>query len=558
MKLPFSRRRSSGSADPAGSDSAHELPEPSELSEAPGVPEALSEAEADQYTADTTTLRSSEAVASSVISEESEESEDSEVPVTPKKKRSLFGRGPLSGTKLVALIAAVAVVSLLAGVAVMQFIVSPAELAARTAPPKAGPVTAPVELREIENTVISRGDVTYADAVDVSIDAGGGDERPVITGHVPEAGTVFNAGNIALEVAGRPVIVLPGELPAYRTLSVGMRGPDVVQLKTALGAMGYWAGDPGTDLFEYDTASALGTLYEQIGYTASAGGDEAQETLRQAQRTARDAGVELAQAQANLNRAASGGDAEPAEGEAPAGPPDLSAEQAAVTSATDAVNDAQEALATAQEGVLPTLPSNEALYLSDLPRRVDDVVVSRGDVLSGSPMTVSGATLAIIGTISKQDADLLTEGIEAFFPGSDGEELTATVEKIIAPKGGKKKKADGDEEGGGSGGDSGRYSVRLAPGKLSSEEIEALRGTNVRLRIPVASTDGEVLAVPIAALSAGSSGEDRVELLIEEGDGKDPQTENVPVTAGLAADGFVEISSDDPRIKPGAQLVVGR
>lgn len=443
----------------------------------------------------------------------------------------------------------------------MQFIVSPAELAARTAPPKAGPVTAPVELREIENTVISRGDVTYADAIDVSIDAGGSDARPVITGHVPEAGAMFTAASIALEVAGRPVIVLPGELPAYRTLSVGMRGPDVVQLKAALGAMGFWAGDPGTDVFEYDTASALGTLYEQIGYTAAAGGAEAQEALQQAQRAARDAGVQLAQAQANLNQAASGSGSAPAEGEAPPSPPDLSAEQAAVTSATDAANDAQEALATAQEGVLPTLPSNEVLYLSDLPRRVDDVTVQRGDVLSGSPMTVSGATLTVIGTISKQDAELLTEGIEAFFPGPDGEDLTATVQKIVAPKGGKKKSDAGGEEGGGSGGsggDSGRYSVRLAPGKLTSDQVEALRGTNVRLRIPVASTDGEVLAVPLAALSAGSSGEDRVELLIAASDGKDPQTENVTVTAGLAADGFVEISSEDPRIKPGAQLVVGR
>ena len=75
-----------------------------------------------------------------------------------------------AGTRLVALIAGVAVVSLLAGIAIMQFIVSPAELAARTEPPEAGPVTALVEERVIENSVTTRGEVTYADPVQVTID----------------------------------------------------------------------------------------------------------------------------------------------------------------------------------------------------------------------------------------------------------------------------------------------------------------------------------------------------------------------------------------------------
>lgn len=467
-------------------------------------------------------------------------------------------RGPWSGTRLVALIAGVAVVSLLIGIAVMQLIVSPAELAARTAPPKAGPVTAPVEMREIENTVVSRGDVTYADAVNVTIDAGGAEARPVITGHVPESGTVLNAGNIALEVAGRPVIVMPGGLPAYRTLSVGMRGPDVVQLKAALSAMGFGAGDLNSDVFEYDTAAGLGVLYEQIGYTAAAGGPEAQEALQQAERGARDAGVQLAQAQAALQQAAADGATS------------TLAEQAAVTSANDALLDAQQSLATAQEGVLPTLPSGEVLFLSELPRRVDDVSVKRGDILSGSPMTVSGAALTIVGSISKEDADLLSEGLTATFPGPDGEDLTATVQKITAPKGGKSSgggdtggQGDGEDgsqgggDAGGNGNASSRYSVSLTPNDLTPEQIDALRGSNVRIRIPVASTDGEVLAVPIAALSAGSGGEDRVELMLSPGGGEDAETENVTVTAGLAADGYVEITSDDPRLKPGAQVVVG-
>ncbi|WP_152424347.1 hypothetical protein [Leucobacter sp. UCD-THU] len=465
---------------------------------------------------------------------------DTEAPATAEERRPGW-----SGTRLVALIAAVAVVSLLIGVAVMQFIVSPAELAARTAAPEPGPVTAPIEQRTIENTIVSRGEITYADAVEASVDTAGASDRPVVTGHVPEVGAVLQPGSIALELAGRPVVVLSGDLPAYRSLAVGMRGPDVVQLKVALAGMGYWVGDTASDVFDYDTAVALGVLYEQIGYAPAAGGPEAQQMLRDAERGVRDAGTGLAQARAALSQAVD------------AGATNVIGEQAAVNAASDQLSDAQQLLAEAQEGVLPTLPSSEALFLADLPRRVDAVSVKRGDILSGSPMSVSGATLTIVGSVSQQDAELITEGLTAFFPAPDGTELTATVQRVTAPQ---TRSTEGAAENSAdqSSGGAARYTVELSPGELSPEQIEALRGTNVRLRIPIASTDGEVLAVPIAALSAGSAGEERVELLIDPKSGPDAETENIAVRAGLAADGYVEIASDDPRIEAGVKVVVGR
>ena len=458
-------------------------------------------------------------------------------------------RAPWTGKRLVFLIAAVAVASLLVGIVVMQFIVSPATLAARTEAPKPGPVMAPIESRVIENTVVLRGEVAYADSVAVTVDAAGGEAKAVVTGQVPEVGAVLKAGNVALEVAGRPVIVLPGELPAYRSLSIGMRGPDVTQLKQALSSLGYASGDLNSDTFDWDTAAGLGALYEQLGYTAATGGEESREQLKGAERGVRDANVSVAAAQAALDEARA------------AKAPSVTSEQAALNAAWESLNDAQEALGEAQAAVLPTLPAGEALFLAGLPRRVDEVSVKRGDVLSGSPMSVSGATLSISGTVSKQDAELLSEGAIAEFAGPDGAALTAKVTKISAPKSGGN--SEGGESGGGGGnggGDAGagRHTVELEPVDLSGDQIDALRGTNVRLRIPVASTDGEVIAVPIAALSAGSGGEDRVELLLDIRDGHNAETEIIPVEAGLAADGFVEISSDDERITEGAKVVVGR
>ncbi len=446
-----------------------------------------------------------------------------------------------AGTRLVALIAGVAVVSLLAGIAIMQFIVSPAELAARTEPPEAGPVTALVEERVIENSVTTRGEVTYADPVQVTIDTSAIEGRPIVTGHVPDVGAVFEPASVALEVTGRPVIVLPGELPAYRSLSIGMSGPDVYQLKKALAALGYWAGNPDSDLFEWDTSVAVGELYTRVGYSAPTGGPDAAENLRMAQNNVRSAETAVTRAVASWNAAAEGGAT------------DLSVENAEIEEAKAMRSDAYSALEEAQVAVQPTLPAGEVLYLASLPRRVDEVFVERADALSGPAMTVSGATLTIQGTISKQDAELLAVGMPALYAGPDGEDLKATIASIVAPK-----SSSGNDSGEGEQtASTDRYKLTLDPEALTEDQISRLRGTNVRVTIPVASTDGTVMAVPIAALSASPDGGNRVELLVPTND--DPYaTEIVQVSAGLAAGGFVEVKSDDVRIAPGAKIVVGR
>lgn len=459
-----------------------------------------------------------------------------------------------SGRKLVALITGVAVVSLAAGIAVMQFIVSPATVAARSEPPKAGPVTAAIEQRVVRNTVTLRGEVSYADAVAVPLTGGSGTSKAVITGHVPEVGAVFRPGNIALEIAGRPVIVFEGALPAYRDLSLGMRGPDVMQLKQALFAMGYASGVLDNDTFEWDTSAGLGALYSQLGYEPATGGKESADALRAAERAVRDANVQVAQAQATLDHSI----AEQA--------PSVPGDRAALESARLALSDAQTGLGEAQAAVLPTLPAGEALFATGLPVRVDEMKAKRGDVLSGTPLKISGATLSIHGTVSQQDADLLTEGLQAEFAAPDGTKLTATLTKKEAPKATNDEGSTENPPGSpGQGSNpnarqqaSTRPTMVFMPQELTPQQLEALRGTNVRLSVPVASTDGEVLAVPIAALSAGSGGENRVELVVDEKEGHNAVTELIEVETGLSADGFVEIKSTDERIVKGAKLVVGK
>ncbi|MFB2556147.1 hypothetical protein [Herbiconiux liangxiaofengii] len=167
-------------------------------------------------------------------------------------------RRGLRGARLVGVLGAVALLSLGVGVAAAELVVSPADLAARTRAPEAGPIFAPVERRVVANTVTARADVTYADAVDVAVDTSGLAGPAVVTGRVPEVGATIDAGGVALEVAGRPVIVLPGGLPAYRTVRAGQSGPDVLQLKAALKGLGIEAGDPASSSYDATTAAGGG------------------------------------------------------------------------------------------------------------------------------------------------------------------------------------------------------------------------------------------------------------------------------------------------------------
>jgi peptidoglycan hydrolase-like protein with peptidoglycan-binding domain len=502
----------------------------------------------------------------------------------------------------VGVIAIVAVVALGAGVALSRFVVSPAELAAAARPPEAGPVTAPIERRVIQNTVTTRADVAYADAVDVKVDTTGLSGPAVVTGRVPEVGSTLEAGSVALEVAGRPLLVLPGALPAYRSLRAGLSGPDVLQLKAALAGLGIDPGDTTSDAYDSATAAAVGELYRRAGYPPPGSGAEVEQQLAAARSAVRGAEAAVEQAGAAVSAAAAGpstaarveadnqvreaqralaaaADAVPREDSLVARledelalalarrddllkPPPTSAEQASLAAAEQQLDDARADLARAEEEALTGLPSAEVVYLTSLPRRVDAVTAERGSVTSGAALSVSGAELVLEGSASAADAELLAPGAAATFEGADGVEHPATVASVVAQKEG----SGADDSAEGSVGGK-RFDVVLSPGALTDQERESLKGTNVRVGIPVQSTDGEVLAVPVVALTAGPGGEARIELAPDgEGTGDPPASSDgggsgsalVEVEAGLSAGGFVEIRTTDPRVRAGARVVVGR
>jgi hypothetical protein len=69
----------------------------------------------------------------------------------------------------------------------------------------------------------------------------------------------------------------------------------------------------------------------------------------------------------------------------------------------------------------------------------------------------------------------------------------------------------------------------------------------------VSSTGGAVLAVPLAALTAGPGGESRVEVMADDG-----TTALVEVETGLAAGGYVEVTgAGGAALAEGDLVVIG-
>ena len=440
--------------------------------------------------------------------------------------------------------AVVALAALIGGLLVGTFVLAPASAGGKA--PKPGLITAPVEFGPLSNDVTLRADVGYADAVDVTIDTSTVSGAAVVTGQVPAEGATLSSLSIALEVVGRPVIVLPGELPAYRSLRHGVSGPDVLQLKQALSAVGIDPGDMASNILDEDATAAIAQLYAQAGYPAPSPGEGVEESYRAAQESVRSAETALRSARRQLEAAAQTPDA------------DQGALEDAVDAARSQLGSAENAAERARLQTLPYLPSSEVLFLTALPRRVDAVKAKRGSVLQGTAMTVSGATVRLTGSAAEADARLLKAGTTGTFSLPDGTAHTATITEVTnAPA------ASGAGSPGGKSGTKpaagGRWQVLFEPQPLTPEQVAALQGSNVRVSVAVGATEGDVLSVPLAALTAGPGGESRVQVVESDPrEGDSAKTRTVVVKTGLAARGAVEVTAVEGKLEKGDLVVVGR
>ncbi len=159
-----------------------------------------------------------------------------------------------------------------------------------------------------------------------------------------------------------------------------------------------------------------------------------------------------------------------------------------------------------------------------------------GDEAAGPVMTVTSSRLVVEAALSAADAKLVREGgsVAIRVPDS-GVDTTGTVTRVATTPGT-------------NGVDPQRYFLEVTPSGLDV----GLAGASVVQTISVQSTAGEVLAVPVAALSMASDGTTRVQVQRPRAPAR-----FVTVEPGLAAKGLVAVTPVQGDLGPGDPVVVG-
>jgi peptidoglycan hydrolase-like protein with peptidoglycan-binding domain len=400
---------------------------------------------------------------------------------------------------------------------------SPQQQVAEAAPPEPSVVTAAVGKRVLKQSVILRGRVAGDRTADV-MPAAGTDRRPVVTAVRVQAGAAVEAGSVLLEVGGRPVIALPGAKPAYRDLRPGATGADVGQLQQALKALGHDPKDT-PNVFGEGTKAALTKLYDKVGYPVAATGPNDDKELAAARRQVAQADRAVADAKWQLSKA-------PANSEAAA------TAQRAVDHATEDAKAAQTALQELQSTTGAMLAVSEVVFLPSFPARVEKLAARVGEEVKGSLITLSSGALVVKATVGAAQRQLLKSGMTATILAEQQNLSAAGTVGAIG-------EAVRDEATGVS-----SFPVTIDP---SAPLDAAFGGQDVQLTVELASTDAEMLVVPLSAVHAGANGQTMV--LERFADGRE---EPVRVTAGMSGDGYVAVTAESGDLQPGDQVVVGR
>ncbi len=130
--------------------------------------------------------------------------------------------------------------------------------------------TAAVTRQSLSSEIPVSATLGYAGAYAVVNQASG------ILTWLPQVGQVVSEGQVIYEVSGRPVVLLYGATPAYRSLSVstngGNTGADVRELNTDLVTLGYLNRSEipaGSDVFSHWTSLGVEKLQSALGLSAN-------------------------------------------------------------------------------------------------------------------------------------------------------------------------------------------------------------------------------------------------------------------------------------------------
>ncbi|MFD4336884.1 peptidoglycan-binding protein [Streptomyces anulatus] len=325
-----------------------------------------------------------------------------------------------------------------------MLIKSPAQVAAETAAPAPDVLTAPVVRKVLAQSVVTRGKVRASQRTEIAITGTPKDVgRSVVTKMEARPGQMPRFGQVLVEVSGRPIFILQGDLPAYRDLMPGMSGPDVSQLQQALAGIGYSSSGDALGVFGPGTEQAVARFYRAIGYspvTVESGGPDQPQDVQN---------------------------------------PSLKQEA--------------EERETKRSSIVPL---SEVAFIGSSTARVEAVEAKVGSDAEGTLLSVTSGGLMIDGSVASYEKGLVRAGQRVqILAETTGKQATGTVTAVAkAPT----KAQEGEPEQNGE-----TYAVRIKPSKNLAADFN---GADVRLTIVAASSEGKVLAVPSSAISAGADG----------------------------------------------------
>jgi hypothetical protein len=179
--------------------------------------------------------------------------------------------------------------------------------------------------------------------------------------------------------------------------------------------------------------------------------------------------------------------------------------------------------------------SDEAVFLPNLPLRVSEIKTKLGIEPTEALLTITDSTVSVDGGLTLDEARLVKTGMEIRVDEPAlGIATRGTVTEVADRPGTK-------------GVDS--FHVYFAASVENAPQ--SLVGSSVRLTIPISSTQGPVLAVPVSAVYLEPDGKSSVRRSVND------DVEVIPVQPGVSSDGYVAVTSADGALKAGDMVLVG-
>jgi peptidoglycan hydrolase-like protein with peptidoglycan-binding domain len=394
-----------------------------------------------------------------------------------------------------------------------------------------GVPTRPLERRDLASTESVDGTLGYAgDAAVINRLSG------TIT-WLPSEGDVITRGHRLFEVDGKPVILMYGDVPAYRDLDVGTSGPDVEELEANLSALGF---DPGTidQEFTSSTAAAVADWQASLDLDSTGTVELGRVVFMAGPRRVTSLSVSLG----SSGSSGSGG----SDGSNPAAAASYQAPSSATTTFASYVVDAP-AQGGQRKPKKPRKPSRAKTPSGSSGNQ--QASSGSGDASSGADsgsadtsdgasapstevMTTSSTRRVVSVDLDPSDGELVKRGTRARVELPDGKDVKGRVSSIgtVAQ----------DDSSDSSGDGSSNPTIAVTISLPAGSHVTGLDQAPVTVDL-TDQVRHDVFVVPVESLLGTAGGGYAIEVRDSAG------RRQIPVEPGLFADGYVEVKGDGLR-----------